>query len=128
MLDDYFRQYGLIAIFTVVAVLVPAGMLVISRLFTFVRIRPQKPNPVKSSLYECGVVPIGTGRWAQFNFRYYMFALLFVIFGVETVFIFPWAIQFQQLGLFAFFEMLVFVLILVIGLLYAWRKRALEWE
>ena len=128
MLDDYFRQYGLIAIFTLVAVLVPVGMLVISRLFTFVRIRPHKPDPVKSSLYECGVEPIGTGRWAQFNFRYYMFALLFVIFDVETVFIFPWAIQFQQLGLFAFIEMLVFVLILVIGLLYAWRKRALEWE
>jgi NADH:ubiquinone oxidoreductase subunit 3 (subunit A) len=83
---------------------------------------------VKSSLYECGVEPIGTARWNQFNFRYYTYALLFVIFDVETVFIFPWAIRFQQLGLFAFIEMLVFVLILVIGLVYAWRKRALEWE
>ena len=128
MLDDYFRQYGLIAIFTVVAVLVPVGMLVISWLFGFVRIRPHKPDPVKSSLYECGVAPIGPARWTQFNFRYYMYALLFVIFDVETVFIYPWAIRFQQLGLFALIEMLVFVMILAIGLMYAWRKRALEWE
>jgi len=128
MLDDYFRQYGLIAIFTFVALLVPIGMLVLSWLGSFVRIRPRKRDPVKSSLYECGLVPIGAGRWAQFNFRYYMYALLFVIFSVEIVFIYPWAIHFQQLGLFALIEMLVFVLILVIGLVYAWRKRALEWE
>ena len=128
MLDDYFRQYGLIAIFIVVALIVPVGMLVLSWLGSFVRIRPRKPNPVKSSLYECGMVPMGPGRWTHFNFRYYMYALLFVIFDVETVFIYPWAIRFQQLGLFAFIEMLVFVLILVLGLVYAWRKRALEWE
>lgn len=128
MLDDYFRQYGLIAIFIVAALLLPIGVLLLSRLAAFVRIRPHKPDPVKNSLYECGVVPIGTGRWAQFNFRYFMYALLFVIFDVETVFIYPWAIRFQQLGLFALIEMLVFVLILVLGLVYAWRKRALEWE
>ena len=128
MLDDYFRQYGLIAAFALVAVLLPAGMLLLSRVFAFFRIRPHKPNPVKSSLYECGVVPVGTGRWAQFNFHYYMYALLFVIFDVETVFIYPWAIRFQQLGLFALIEMLVFVLILALGLVYVWRKRALEWE
>ena len=128
MLDDYFRQYGLIAIFTVVAVMIPVGMLVVSWLFSFVRIRPHKPDPVKSSLYECGVDPIGPAKWTQFNFRYYMYALLFVIFDVETVFIYPWAIRFQQLGLFALIEMLIFVMILAIGLVYAWRKRALEWE
>jgi len=128
MLDDYFRQYGLIAIFIAVALLVPVGLLVLSWLASFVRIRPHKRDPVKSSLYECGMAPIGTGRWAHFNFRYYMYALLFVIFDVETVFIYPWAVRFQQLGLFAFIEMLVFVLILVLGLVYAWRKRALEWE
>ena len=128
MLDDYFRQYGLIAIFTVVAVLIPVGMLAISWLFSFVRIRPHKPDPVKSSLYECGMDPIGPARWTQFNFRYYMYALLFVVFDVETVFIYPWAIQFQQLGLFALIEMLIFVMILALGLVYAWRKRALEWE
>ncbi len=128
MLDDYFRQYGLIAIFTVAAILVPTGILVLSWLASFVRIRPRKPDPVKSSLYECGVVPIGPGRWAHFNFRYYTYALLFVIFDVETVFIYPWAIRFQQLGLFALIEMMAFVLILAVGLVYAWRKHALEWE
>ncbi len=128
MLDDYFRQYGLILILTVVAVLVPVGVLLLSWLLSYVRIRPHKPDPVKSSLYECGVEPIGPGRWVQFNFRYYTYALLFVIFDVETVFLYPWAIRFKQLGLFALFEMLVFVLILVVGLAYAWRKRALEWE
>ena len=127
-MDDYFRQYGLVAILTVVAVLVPLGALMVSWLASFVRIRPKKPNPVKSSLYECGVQPIGPSRWSQFNFRYYMYALLFVIFDVETVFIYPWAIRFQKLGLFALIEMLVFVMILVIGLVYAWRKKALEWE
>lgn len=128
MIDDYFRQYGLIAIFAIVAVLVPVGILVLSRLAVFVRIRPRKPDPVKASLYECGMEPIGPARWSQFNFRYYVYALLFVIFDVETVFILPWAIRFQQLGLFALIEMLVFVLILVLGLAYAWRKQALEWE
>ncbi len=128
MLDDYFRQYGLIAIFAIAALLIPVSMLLISRLAVFVRVRPHKVDPVKSSIYECGVLPIGKVRWGQFNFRYFMFALLFVIFDVETVFIYPWAIRFQQLGLFAFIEMLVFVLILGLGLAYAWRKRALEWE
>ena len=127
-MDDYFRQYGLVAILTVVAVLVPLGALMASWLASFVGIRPRKPNPVKSSLYECGVQPIGPSRWVRFNFRYYMYALLFVIFDVETVFIYPWAIRFQKLGLFALMEMLVFVMILVIGLVYAWRKQALEWE
>ncbi len=128
MIDDYFRQYGLVALFTILAVAIPASMLLISRMFVLVRIRPQKPNPVKKELYECGVEAIGGRRWGQFNFHYYMYALLFVIFDVETVFIFPWAIRFQQLGLFALIEMLVFVMILVLGLVYAWRKRALEWE
>ncbi|MBI4200780.1 MAG: NADH-quinone oxidoreductase subunit A [Chloroflexi bacterium] len=128
MLDDYFLQYGLILIFSVIAFLIPAGMLILSWLFSFVRMRPHKPDPVKSSLYECGMTPIGEGRWTQFGFRYYVYALLFVVFDVETVFIYPWAIRFNQLGLFALIEMLVFVLVLVLGLAYAWRKRALEWE
>ncbi|MBI4199318.1 MAG: NADH-quinone oxidoreductase subunit A [Chloroflexi bacterium] len=128
MLEDYFRQYGLIALFSGVAVSVPVGMLVLSWLFSLVRVRPRKPDPVKSSLYECGMAPIGGARWTQFNFRYYPYALLFVIFDVETVFLYPWAVRFHQLGLFAFLEMLAFVLVLVVGLVYAWRKRALEWE
>ena len=128
MLDNYFQQYGLLALLVVFSIVIPASMLILSWLASFIRIRPAKPDPVKRQVYECGVEPIGGGRWSQFNFRYYVYALLFVIFDIETVFLYPWAVQYQQLGLFALFEMLVFVLILVIGLVYAWRKRALEWE
>ncbi len=128
MLQDYFQHYGLIVILAIVAFLVPVGMLLMSWMFSFMRVRPKKPNPVKSSVYECGMEPIGQVRWSHFNFRYYTFALLFVIFDVETVFLYPWAIKFRALGLFALIEMAVFVLILVVGWLYAWRKRALEWE
>ena len=127
MLDDYFRQYGLIAIFAVVAFVVPSSMLLVSWLASKVRIRPQQPSAVKSDIYECGMQTIG-GKWGQFNFRYYMYALLFVIFDVEVIFIYPWAVRFSQLPLFALIEMLVFILILVVGWLYAWRKQDLEWR
>ena len=126
MVDDYFRQYGLVAILAVVAVIVPTSMLLISWLASKVRIRPEKPEPVKSEIYECGMEAIG-GKWGQFNFRYYTYALLFVIFDIEVVFIYPWAVRFSKLGLFAMIEMMVFILILVMGLVYAWRKRDLEW-
>ncbi len=127
MLEDYFRQYGLIAIFTAVAVIMPTSLLVLSRVFAFIRVRPSKPTEIKRSPYECGMELIG-GRWVQFNFRYYMFALLFVIFDVETVFLYPWAVHYKQLGLFALIEMMIFVLILVVGWAYAWKHKALEWE
>jgi len=127
MLDDYLRQYGLVAILGVVAIIVPTSMLVLSWATSKFKIRPHKPNPVKSEVYECGMQTIG-GRWGQFNFRFYMYALLFVIFDVEVVFIYPWAVKFNQLGLFALIEMMVFILILLVGWVYAWRKRDLEWR
>ena len=77
--------------------------------------------------YESGMEPIG-GAWIQFNIRYYMFALVFVIFDVETVFLYPWAVAFHRLGLLAFIEALIFIAILVVALAYAWRKGALEWS
>ena len=127
MLDDYFRQYGLIAIFAAVAFIVPSSMMLVSWLASRARIRPSKPDPVKLDVYECGMQTIG-GRWGQFNFRYYMYALLFVIFDVEVIFIFPWAVKFNKLGLFALIEMMVFILILMLGWVYAWRKQDLEWR
>ena len=130
-LDLYFRQYGLIAIFTAVAVAVPAGILLTSWFFSFVKIRPSKPSAVKSAIYECGFETL-SGTWNQFNFRYYSFALIFVVFDIEVVFLFPWAAQFgvmsREFGVFVLFEMAVFVAILVVGWLYAWRKGALEWN
>ena len=127
MLEDYFRQYGLIAIFSVIAVIVPTSMLLMSYMASRLGIRPRNPTPVKLETYECGVETIG-GRWNQFNFRYYLYAILFVIFDVEVVFLYPWATKFLKLELFALIEMAVFVLILLVGLVYAWRKRDLEWR
>ncbi len=86
------------------------------------------PSPGERRLtYESGMEPIG-GAWIQFNIRYYMFALVFVIFDVETVFLYPWAVSFHRLGLLAFIEALIFIAILVVALAYAWRKGALEWS
>nr|YP_010188776.1 NdhC [Funaria hygrometrica]QZJ47579.1 NdhC [Funaria hygrometrica] len=84
-------------------------------------------GPEKLTSYESGIEPMGDA-WIQFQIRYYMFALIFVIFDVETVFLYPWAMSFNDLGLSAFIEALVFVFILIIGLVYAWRKGALEWS
>ncbi|MBI4336804.1 MAG: NADH-quinone oxidoreductase subunit A [Chloroflexi bacterium] len=102
-------------------------MLLVSRMAQLARMRPHKPSPVKAQLYECGMETIG-GRWNQFNIRYYFYALLFLVFDVEAVFLYPWAVHFKKLGLFALVEMFVFLAILVIGFVYAWRKRALEWR
>ena len=126
MLDDYFRQYGLIAIFLGVALIVPISMVTASWMMSRLGLRPTNPTTVKSETYECGMEAIG-GRWNLFNFRYYMYAILFVIFDVEVVFLYPWAAKFLHLELFALIEMLVFVLILLVGFAYAWRKRDLEW-
>ena len=110
----------------VVAIGVPTSMLMMSSMAGRIGLRPNKPTEVKSDTYECGVEPIG-GRWELFNFRYYMFAILFVIFDVEVVFLYPWAAKFNQLELFALIEMAVFVGILCVGLAYAWRKNDLDW-
>ena len=126
MLDDYFRQYGLIAIFVVVSFVVPTSMLMMSWSMSRLGIRPQNPTAVKLETYECGMEAIG-GRWNQFNFRYYMFAVLFVVFDVEVVFLYPWAAKFLQLELFALIEMMAFVMILMVAWAYAWRKKDLEW-
>jgi NAD(P)H-quinone oxidoreductase subunit 3 len=90
-------------------------------------LRPRAGGPERRTTYESGMEPIG-GAWIQFNIRYYMFALVFVIFDVETVFLYPWAVAFHQLGLLAFVEALIFIAILVVALVYAWRKGALEWS
>lgn len=89
-------------------------------------LRPKKPNPLKLETYECGVQTVGDA-WVQFRAQYYIFALIFVLFDVEAVFLFPWAVAYNRLGLYAVIEMALFLLLLLGGLLYAWRKGALEW-
>ena len=131
MLDDYFLQYGLIAIFAALAVAVPVGMLAMSWMLALAKVRPQRPNPIKLSIYECGFQTL-TEKWTLFNFRYYSLALIFVVFDVEVVFLFPWAATFgllsRQFGLFVLLEMSVFLGVLAVGWLYAWRKGGLEWS
>ena len=88
---------------------------------------PKKPTPQKAETYECGVEPVGP-PWVQFHAGYYVYALLFVIFDIETVFLYPWALVFGLRGWFIFAEMVVFVIILVGGLAYAWKEGALSWR
>ena len=127
MLEDYYRQYGLVLILLIAAVAVPMGMLLASRLAQTARIRPSKPDDVKLDIYECGMETIG-GRWIQFNFRYYFYALLFLVFDVAAAFTYPWAIELRNLGVAALLPMLGFVAILTLGWAYAWRRGALEWS
>ena len=115
------QEWLFIGIFLVLAPLFPAAALLIPRL-----IAPRKPNPIKTQTYECGIETVGE-TWVQFKVQYYIFALIFLIFDVETVFLFPWAVAFDKLPLFAVFEGVLFVLILTAGLVYAWRKGALKW-
>jgi len=121
------EQYGRAGILLLFALAFPITPLLISVLLGLMRIRPRAPDPIKSDTYECGMETEGN-TWVQFNFRYYFFALVFVIFDVEAVFLYPWAVAFRQVKLFGFVEAFIFVLILVVGYLYAWRKRALEWH
>ena len=110
-----------VAIFLLTGILFVAVSLGLSAL-----LRPRNPYPQKLDIYECGQTPFGEAQ-TRFNIRYYIFALVFVIFDVETVFLYPWGVVFQQLGWFALVEMLIFLLILVVGLVYAWKKRVLQW-
>ena len=131
MEDLYFQKYALISIFAALAVALPTGMLFGSWMLSSLKIRPHKPSLIKQAIYECGFETL-SGRWNLFNFRFYGFALIFVIFDVEVVFLFPWAASFgvlsHEFGAFVLLEMLAFVGILVVGWLYAWRKGSLEWS
>ena len=119
--SDFVRQYLTVAIFAGVGIGLGAGLLGIGKIF-----RPTRPQEQKYLVYESGVDPVGSG-WSQSQIRYYIYALLFVMFDVEAVFMFPWAVIFDRLLLFGLIEMLVFIAILVVGYYYAWQKGALEW-
>jgi NADH:ubiquinone oxidoreductase subunit 3 (subunit A) len=115
------NEWLFIGIFLVLAPVFPGSALIIPRL-----IAPRKPNKLKLETYECGIETVGS-TWVQFRVQYYIFALVFLIFDVETVFLYPWAVAFNQLSLFAVLEGVLFILILAAGLIYAWRKGVLEW-
>jgi NADH-quinone oxidoreductase subunit A len=122
-------QYGTVAIMLVFGAVLYAIIMLLNRLM-----RPSVPSPLKLSTYECGVEAVGSG-WSQMNIRYYVFAFLFVIFDVEAIFLFPWAVIFDDLGptttpsaLYALVAMFLFIGTLLEGLAYAWRKGVLRWD
>jgi NADH:ubiquinone oxidoreductase subunit 3 (subunit A) len=120
-------QWGHMGFLVVVGIALPAVALIVSFLLGLLRIRPRDPNAVKSDTYECGI-PTEGPSWVQFHVGYYVFALLFVVFDIETVFLYPWAVALRQQKLFAFLDALLFIAILAVGYVYAWRKRAFEWR
>ena len=115
-------EFGRVLLFLLVGVMFVAGGLIAAWL-----LRPHRPYPSKRTTYECGESPIGDTR-IRFNVRFYVVALIFLIFDVEVVFLFPWATVYKSLGWFAFIEMLVFLAILLVGYAYVWRKGDLEWD
>lgn len=120
--DSYFYHYLFIGAFVLFAIVFPLLPIILAKF-----VAPKKPSAIKNASYECGLEAEGDS-WIQFRVQYYIYALIFVIFDIETVFIYPWAVSFKQLGLFAFVEMVIFIAILAVGLIYAWKKRVLEWD
>jgi len=120
-------NYGYVALFVLVAIAFALIMVLLPPLLRLMRIVPHKPNPVKTSTYECGMETIGK-TWVQFNFRYYFYALIFVALDVLVVFLYPWAVDLRNLGVAAFVAILTFILIISVGWVYAWRKKVLEWK
>ena len=118
----YAFDYIVIAWFLIVGIAFVIVTLALSWL-----LQPRKPNPVKGEIYECGVEQVGPS-WVQFKIGYYVYALLFVLFDIETAFLYPWAVALKQLPLFVLGEMVVFIVILALGLVYAWREGALAWR
>jgi len=116
------NEWLFIGLFLIVGLIIPIAALVIARILA-----PRKPNAIKQTTYECGMETVGE-NWVQFKAQYYVFALVFLIFDVETVFLFPWALALGKLPLFVVLEGILFILILLAGLVYTWRNGSLEWK
>ncbi len=114
-------EWTFIAVLAVFSVLIPMAPIILGRV-----LGPNRPNELKNSTYECGVETVGD-TWVQFKIQYYIFALVFLVFDIEVVFLFPWAVAYNQLPLFGAVEGVIFILLLGMALVYAWRTGALEW-
>jgi NADH:ubiquinone oxidoreductase subunit 3 (subunit A) len=110
-----------IGLFMIISAFLPAAAITIAGILS-----PKKPDKIKNSIYECGMETVGE-TWIQFKAQYYVYGLAFLVFDVETIFLYPFAVAFKEISLFAVSEGVLFILILLGGLLYAWRKGALEW-
>jgi len=115
------HEWLYLVIFLSLALFLPAVAIVLAGILS-----PKKPNPIKNSTYECGIETVGSS-WIQFKVQYYVFGLIFLIFDVETILLYPFAVAYNQLALFGVIEVVIFIMILAAGLAYAWRKGALEW-
>ena len=115
-------HYFPILIFAVLAAALPLGTILVAR-----AVQRRRPNPAKLEPYECGIEPSTSAFDTRFSVRYFLIAVLFVVFDVETIFLFPWAIMFNRLGLFGLIEMMIFLAILVVGYFYCWKRKALDW-
>lgn len=115
-------DYLPVLLFIVIAIGFGLGALVIGIIF-----RPRRPYKEKLMPYESGVTPVGEPR-VRFSVRFYVIAMLFVVFDVEAIFLYPWAVVFEKIGLYAFAEMMIFIFILLVGYVYAWKKEAFRWE
>ena len=122
MLIDFLKDYLSIIIFIFVALGLSVGFVVLNYLFS-----PKKPDAEKLSAYECGFEPFNDSRM-EFDIRFYLVAILFIIFDLEIAFLFPWAISLGKIGLYGFVSMMIFLFILTIGFIYEWKKGALDWE
>jgi NADH-quinone oxidoreductase subunit A len=120
-------NYGYIALFLIIAVGFTLTTVLLPIILRYLKIVPHNPNLVKNDPFECGMPTIGK-TWVQFNFRYYFYALIFLALDVMVVFIYPWVVELKNLGSTGFFVMLIFILLVVIGYIYAWKKKALEWK
>ena len=120
-------NYGYIAVLLLVALLFAVIILLFPVALRFLKIVPKNPNPVKNSTFECGMETIGK-TWVQFNFRYYFYALVFLILDVLVIFLYPWAVSLRQLGYTGLIEVVILISIVLVGYIYAWRKKVLEWK
>ena len=119
---EFLNNYLTIIIFLAIALILSLGFLILNFAFS-----PKNPDPEKLSAYECGFEPFNDSRM-EFDIRFYLVAILFIIFDLEIAFLFPWAITLGNIGLFGFFSMMLFLFILTIGFIYEWKKGALDWE
>jgi len=120
-------NYGYVGLFIIAAILFPLVLIILPVILRFLRLVPHNPSAVKNATFECGMETIGK-TWVQFNFRYYFYALIFLALDVLVVLLYPWAVDVRKLGTFGFTGVLIFIAIVIVGYLYAWRKRVLEWK
>ena len=120
-------NYGYIGLFFIVTIAFSILMVIIPVILRFVKIVPHNPNPIKNLTFECGMETIGK-TWVQFNFRYYFYALVFLALDILIVFLYPWAVDLKGLGVAGLITVIVMIFIVVVGYLYAWRKKVLEWK